>query len=366
MGYTDFLSEKSRSARKAEMLAKFNPVVTESAPATTKEQKLSAYNESVAMEQANARQNIFAEQRRKERQISEMNNSLLSTLLTESFFHLYKKCVEEIEELNEAVYLNTAKTYISNIVEGIGPNMLYNRMATESFMLSDIHNAIARVITESDDEDEDDDEDKDEKDEDDDDKDEKKHDKEHHKHHHHKHHEEDDDDEEEEEHKEKKIDSEQKSKFFDDLDNAADVNDVVDSIKTRVSDSMSEFITANTAYKAKIEDVLDDIKDRTADKEVSESAKEVYKNRANLKISRINESMMYNTLGAIVHNITESSYKSNEMKQMFYENGSLNLDRVVNQARTVYTVLEMMNTAKVKKFKSSELADIVDSFRLSK
>lgn len=249
-------------------------------------------------------------------------NLIRSTALLECFMRIWSKSASE-EIVNNEMAINIAKGIINAQIQNEGAVMMLHNMKTKSIAMNEMANSIETLIEKCDKSDECDDEKKD---------------------------------------KLLTVDPTSKSEFFDDIDNAADIEDITDSIKSRVSNAVSNFVNATAANKAAIEDVINDIKDKTAEAKDDE-IKEAYQARANAAISRINHRDT-NLFGRIANNLAESALTNDQLKSVLVENGQINFGKVMVWTESVYTVMEMFNTTKMINFTPDKLAEITKSYKV--
>lgn len=321
MGYIENLSAAERQARQAKILAKFDAEpVQESA---TAQQRTEAYTESVLHDTEAMRHELQSESKRKHAAYTESVAAIKTALISECYMTLYKEAAgNQIKDKPE--YENIARNYINRFIESTTPSEMLRTMRTKSLMLSEMARAIDKVLEKCDP---------------------------------------DDCDEQYAAKCEErlKIDPATKSEFFADLKDIADIEDVSQSIKLRVTDAMDQFINTNVANKGDIEDVITQIKNKTAG-DVSDEIKESYQMKANAQIAAINNRDK-NLFGMLIHNLSEGAMINPELGSMFVEGGKINFDKLICFVETTYTVLEMFNTSKAVNFTAEDLADIVASYK---
>jgi hypothetical protein len=320
------LSYRAREARKKELLARFeNANIPEKEPAPSYKNRQDNYVQKAISETAEMRNNMYTSKIAEMANVEEHNYNVKVAFLSEAIMYIYKS-IKDPELIDESG-IRIARAYVNEFVNNIGPEKLLRQMESTSLMLSEMAVAINSAINECDGAACSDAE-----------KEEEKHDA------------------------AMKVDPVTKDKFFDDLSNTADVQDTADSIKSRVSDAMTDFINKTNAAKVDIEDVVNDIKEKV-DSSTSEEVKEAYQASANKRINMINENMNLNILGKIIHNMTESAYTNADMRRVYTENGIANLPKITHDAKCIYAVMEMFNTAKLEKYTPEKIAEFVNSFK---
>lgn len=157
-----------------------------------------------------------------------------------------------------------------------------------------------------------------------------------------------------------KIDPQLTDDFFNKLDDE-DTSTVSAAIKQRVADAITEFIDQNTADKQDIKDVLTSAQekiDNTSDKNLQES----YQHLATRKITDI-RGRKRNVFGAMVQAMGEAVMKSDILKTEFMNEGSLDMDLIVERVTTLYTFIETLNTIKAINIDEAYITDLIDSLK---
>lgn len=152
-----------------------------------------------------------------------------------------------------------------------------------------------------------------------------------------------------------------KDDFFKDL-KLVDSEDVEDTIRTRVTNSIEEFIDNNRKDKRKIKDILQKTKEKI-DKTEEEDVQECVNNFAKSKITTIRNKHNMNILEAMIKNVTESTMRNDDLKKIYTENGNLNMDLIVENCTLMYTLLETINTSKIKKINSEYLSSFLNKLK---
>ena len=67
----------------------------------------------------------------------------------------------------------------------------------------------------------------------------------------------------------------------------------------------------------------------------------------------------------MVHSMCESAMKHKETthKEFFAEGGHLDMGKIVDRTKLMYTFLEMLNTTKIEKIDENYIANVVSSFK---
>lgn len=271
-----------------------------------------AYNETV--------RNIFdAEAIRfnKTKKYSEFSIGIKESFLGECFYSLFASCISESHDLKKEEPI--MRSLIANYIKENGATKIINSWKTKSYMLSEmsmlVEKTCDKVLQNCD--------------------------------------------------KDKPdsfvVSTQIRDEFFDSL-KAADMESISNTISMRVSSAASEFVTSNRLDKMAIEDILRDAKEKIdhakeADRaKVEESANIIAKQ----KISKIRNGSK-NLYHHIVEAMLKSTLKDEKLKEHFSENGEVNMDKVVSYADTMYTFLEMLNTANIDKMNISKVEELLAS-----
>lgn len=158
--------------------------------------------------------------------------------------------------------------------------------------------------------------------------------------------------------------------FWNQIDKNNDIEDVTNMIRLRVSNAEEEFVNKNQEDKEDIKSILKDTAERvqnakaTNDNDYSDAVEESEMNLAKDKIYRIQHESYHNVFDRMVRNISESVIKNEEIKQEFtLENGRLDMDKIVESARCMYTLLEMVSTLKIENVDSEYIEEALKSIR---
>ena len=82
------------------------------------------------------------------------------------------------------------------------------------------------------------------------------------------------------------------------------------------------------------------------------------------KIYQIQHEGYHNIFDRMVRNISESVIKNEEIKKEFtLENGRLDMNKIVESARCMYTLLEMVSTLKIENVDSQYIEDALKSIK---
>ncbi len=142
-----------------------------------------------------------------------------------------------------------------------------------------------------------------------------------------------------------KIDPEIKDNFFEELD-MDDFNDVSASIKTRVTDAVEEFIQRNIQDKEEIKDIIQDSKEKVLAAKTQE-LQEGFEQISKRKINNIRNSRKINIFEAMVRSLTKGVVIRDDLKATYLNEGKLDMDRIIESCKIMYTFLETLQTSKM-------------------
>lgn len=166
------------------------------------------------------------------------------------------------------------------------------------------------------------------------------------------------------------IDPEKVSEFWKEIDKSEDVEDATNLIRLRVSNAEEEFVNKNQEDKENVKTILKDTADRVkiaqddGDEDYTNAVKESEERIAKSKIYSIQHEGHRNVFDRMVRNISESVIKNEEIKDEFtLENGRLDMDKIVESARCMYTLLEMVATLNIEDVDAQYIEDTLKSIK---
>ena len=158
--------------------------------------------------------------------------------------------------------------------------------------------------------------------------------------------------------------------FWDNIDKNNDIDDVTNMIRLRVSNAEEDFINKNQADKEDIKTILKDTAERVQnakasnDNDYSEAVEESEMRIAKDKIYNIQHESYHNVFDRMVRNISEAVLKDQVIKEQFsLDNGRLDMDKIVESARCMYTLLEMVSSLKIEKVDSEYIEAALKSIK---
>ena len=157
------------------------------------------------------------------------------------------------------------------------------------------------------------------------------------------------------------IDTEDKDSFFDDLD-ASNLDGVSTVLKERISSSIDDFVMDNVQTKADVNEIIQSTQERISATK-NESVIEELNRTANDRIATLNERRTKRVLEGMIYNVAESSMTNDSMKQIYCENGKINMDRVVDDTVVIYSFLEMVNMCKMRRIDDDYIINAVNNLK---
>ena len=164
------------------------------------------------------------------------------------------------------------------------------------------------------------------------------------------------------------IDKKDIEKFLDKLNDENDFGEVKSVIAARVSSAENSFLNDNRAEKEAMKDIIQQTQERidavNNDERMSDSAKEAITQEATMiskrKMTAIREGKRRTIFDEMVHKFSKSCMtKDGLAKNYITETGKLNTARVVNTVRTMYTLMETLQTVKLETISDAYIDDVL-------
>lgn len=154
------------------------------------------------------------------------------------------------------------------------------------------------------------------------------------------------------------ITPEMKDEFFKSLD-YSDSEAISDAIRTRVSDAMEDFITANTKDHEDITAALQSAQEKISDTpEDDTELRECYEMQSKRRINQIRNAPK-GVLHSMISAMCESALKHPDTHVEFMSEGHLDMDKIVNRTTLMYTFMETLNTARIDKVDEAFIANTI-------
>lgn len=166
------------------------------------------------------------------------------------------------------------------------------------------------------------------------------------------------------------IDPNKVEDFWKDIDKSEDIEDITNLIRMRVSNAEEDFINKNQEDKQDIKTVLKQTANRVQaakssnDNDYSEAVEESETRLAKDRIYKIQHESHHNVFDRMVRNLSEVALTNDEAKKEFLaENGHLDVEKIVESARCMYTLLEMVGTIHLEKVDQQYIEDTLKSIK---
>lgn len=148
-----------------------------------------------------------------------------------------------------------------------------------------------------------------------------------------------------------------KDDFFEELD-MDDYKDVSIAIRTRVTDAVDEFIQKNIEDKQELKDIIQDTQDKILAAK-TEEIKEGYTQISKQKMSKIRNARKINIFEAMVQELSKGVIRRDDLREVYTNNGKLDMDKIVESCKIMYTFLETVQTAKMANIDEEYIENIL-------
>ena len=153
-----------------------------------------------------------------------------------------------------------------------------------------------------------------------------------------------------------------KDEFFDKL-NDLDTESISNAIRERVQDAEEKFMIDNQNDHQKIITALQLTKDKM--EEVSdkpEEVKESYQRLSKRYITKV-RNRQKSVFESMVMAVSESALKDPDLREEFVEGAKLNVGKIVDRVKTMYTFIETVNTLQLYPVDKAYMNDLIESLR---
>lgn len=155
---------------------------------------------------------------------------------------------------------------------------------------------------------------------------------------------------------------EMKDEFFKQLD-YSDTEAISTAIKDRVSNSLQDFVTANTKDHDDITEALEKAKEKIdAAPEDDVELKESYEMQAKYAINTIRNKPK-GVLHSMITSTCESILKHQDTHIEFMNEGHLDMKKIVDRTSIMYTFIEMLNTSRLEKIDEAFIQDMISDLK---
>lgn len=156
------------------------------------------------------------------------------------------------------------------------------------------------------------------------------------------------------------VKSEPENDLIQKIEGDEEVEDIADIVKQKVSRATAEFMEKNVMSQADIKDTLNDAKEKienvqTGDAEVDEEIKQEATLSAKRKIKEI-QNRPHGVFEQLVLNMSHAVLGNDSIRESYLtESNNLDMDAIVEKCTCIYTLMEMANTLRLKKFDESNI-----------
>lgn len=158
--------------------------------------------------------------------------------------------------------------------------------------------------------------------------------------------------------------------FWEGIDKSEDIGSITDLIRMRVANAEEDFVNQNQQDKENIKTILKQTANRvqnakeTNDNDYAEVVEESESRIAKNQIYKIQHEGRHNVFDRMVRNLSEVAMSNEEAKKEYLqENGRLDVDKIVESARCMYTMLEMVATLQIENVDQQYIEDTLKSIK---
>ena len=166
------------------------------------------------------------------------------------------------------------------------------------------------------------------------------------------------------------IDPKEIESFWDTIDKSEDIDAITDTIRMRVSNAEEDFINKNQEDKQDVKTILKQTASRiqaakgSNDNDYSDAVEESETRLAKDTIYKVQHESHHNVFDRMVRNLSEVALTNPEAKKEYVaKNGHLDVERIVESARCMYTLLEMVATLQLEKVDQQYIEDTLKSIK---
>ena len=159
------------------------------------------------------------------------------------------------------------------------------------------------------------------------------------------------------------INSKEKDNFYGQLKTIY-TDDISDLVKTRVMNSIEDFTQQNRNLKADLEENLKKTQEKINNSDMTDDIKESFELQAKRENTLRIDKTVKNIFHCMVENISYATVNNNEMKcYMEADTGRLDMVKIVENAKVMYTFMELLNTSKLEKIDEAYVKDALNSLK---
>lgn len=158
------------------------------------------------------------------------------------------------------------------------------------------------------------------------------------------------------------INNKERDSFYNKIKSVS-TDDISDLVKVRVMAAIQDFTQSNRNIKSDIENTLKTTQSHI-DNVDSEGVKESFELQAKRKNTLAEYNRTKNIFESMIENISKSTLNNDSMKcYTEAETGRLDMHKIVENTRVMYTFMEVLNTAKLENITESYIRDALSSLK---
>ena len=155
--------------------------------------------------------------------------------------------------------------------------------------------------------------------------------------------------------------------FLDSLDNDGDIENMTQAIALRITTGEEEFINNNISDKMTIKGIVDDTTNRinaakqdgTIDQQVADDIAQEAARESRAKINAIHTDKPRSVFDTMVRKMSENVMKNKSLRESYSNGDNLDMNKIVNTARTMYGFLETVNSLQLVRVTESYIKEML-------
>lgn len=155
--------------------------------------------------------------------------------------------------------------------------------------------------------------------------------------------------------------------FLDSLDNDGDIENMTQAIALRITTGEEEFINNNISDKMTIKGIVDDTTNRinaakqdgAIDQQVADDIAQEAARESRAKINAIHTDKPRSVFDTMVRKMSENVMKNKSLRESYSNRDNLDMDKIVNTARTMYGFLETVNSLQLVRVTESYIKEML-------
>ena len=155
--------------------------------------------------------------------------------------------------------------------------------------------------------------------------------------------------------------------FLDSLDNDGDIENMTQAIALRITTGEEEFINNNISDKMTIKGIVDDTTNRinaakqdgAIDQQVADDIAQEAARESRAKINAIHTDKPRSVFDTMVRKMSEHVMKNKSLRESYSNGDNLDMNKIVNTARTMYGFLETVNSLQLVRVTESYIKEML-------